>query len=248
MGNEKKWGKRKNVVLVIVFVLFTASIVYAIYMFLQAPAHGSKNTGERVKKDYFLLSLQCGVASVLVFLPKKVENKFELQVPNVIQIMYLVFLFASIFLGEVSNFYYRVPVWDRVLHFFSAGMLGTVGFFLVDIWTGLDKKHVQISPGIVSFFAFCFAMAASTIWEIYEYASDGILKTNMQKYISYEYEVLAGREVLFDTMGDFLVNTMGALVAVLIGYFYLHRSLKIQNNNNINQERRMKHENGEKIG
>ncbi|MGP6147111.1 hypothetical protein [Jeotgalibaca sp. A122] len=194
---------------------------------------GVENDGERVKSDYFLLSLQCGVASILVFLPRKIENRFQVQIPNIIQIMYLIFLFLSIFLGEVSNFYYRVPIWDRILHFFSAGMLGTIGFFLVDIWTGMDKKHVQISPGIVSFFSFCFAMTASTIWEIYEYTSDGILKTNMQKYISYEHEVLAGRNVLFDTMGDLLVNTMGALVAVLIGYFYLHRNLKTQNSNNI---------------
>lgn len=231
MRNEQKWGKGKNIILFIVLVILLASIFYAIYMFFQTTTGEAENAGERVKNDYILLSLQCGVASLMVFLPRKVEDKFQVQVPNIIQIMYLVFLFLSIFLGEVSNFYYHVPVWDRILHFFSAGMLGSVGFFLVDIWIGLDKKQVQISPGIVSFFAFCFAMTAGAIWEIYEYASDGLIGTNMQKYISYEQEVLVGREVLFDTMGDLLVNTLGALVAVLIGYIYLRRQVKSGINN-----------------
>ena len=59
MRNKEKLNKGKNLLLGIVFVLLVASIAYAIYMFFQTPAGEVEIAGERMKRDYVLMILQC---------------------------------------------------------------------------------------------------------------------------------------------------------------------------------------------
>jgi hypothetical protein len=47
------------------------------------------------------------------------------------------------------------------------------------------------------------------LWEIFEFAGDQLFGMNMQK------------EGLTDTMWDLIVDTLGAFVAAVFGYFYL---------------------------
>lgn len=227
-----KFDKGKNVLLAVVFILLVTSIVYATYMLFQAPSGVSTSAGERMKSDYVLMILQCTFGALVIFLPRRVEDRFEVDIPNLIEIIYIIFLFLAIYLGEVQNFYYLFPNWDTILHFFSAGMLGTVGFLLVDFLTGIEKLNLRLSPGFVSFFAFCFAITSGVVWEVYEFLADGILGTNMQKFTTYEGEILVGREALRDTMEDLIVDAAGSLLIVLIGYFYLKRKRKITLANN----------------
>ena len=223
---KRNMERRKKVVFNIVLFLLTVSIFYAIYMLFQAPGGPADNEAERVKSDYVLMLLQCIFGVVVMFVPRRVEDHFEVDIPNLIEIIYILFLFSAIFLGEVLNFYFRFSNFDNVLHFFSAGMLSVVGFILVDFLTGIEKLNLRLSPFFVSFFAFCFSITAGVVWEIYEFLADGMLGTNMQKFITTHGEVLVGREALNDTMVDFIVNTLGSLLVVTLGYFYLRRKRK----------------------
>ena len=126
-------------------------------------------------------------------------------------------LYAAIFLGEVRNFYYRFEYWDLILHTFSATMMGFFGFSLVEM-LNRENENVNLNAFFVAFFAFCFAMTIGSVWEIYEFVSDGLLKTNMQKYALETGIVLQGRNALSDTMEDIIVDAVGALVASTIGY------------------------------
>ncbi len=56
----------------------------------------------------------------------------------------------------------------------------------------------------------------------------GILGTNMQKFITFEGEMLIGREAVRDTMEDLIVDALGSLLIVLIGYFYLRRKRVVE--------------------
>lgn len=226
MEPERKLEKRKNVIFSIVLFLLVVSIFYAVYMLFHAPSGLAEYAGQRVKSDYVLMVLQCLFGAIVIFLPEKVEDRFEVRIPNLIKIIYIIFLFLAIYLGEVRNFYFRVPHWDNILHFFSATMSGALGFFLVDYLNGFDKLNLDLSPFFVSFFAFCFSVTVGAIWEIYEFLADGILGTNMQKFITFQGEVLVGREAISDTMEDIIVNTLGALLIVTLGYFYLQKSQK----------------------
>lgn len=219
----KKYEKRKKVIFKIVLGLLIVSIIYAIYMLFVAPSGDTPNEYERVKSDYVLMILQCIVGSIVIFLPSKIERKYSIDIPDLMEIIYFIFLFCAIYLGEVRNFYFKIPYWDLILHCFSATMLGAIGFFIVNYLNDIEKPYIQISPFFVALFAFCFALACGTVWEIYEFIADGVLRTNMQKFITEDGVVLIGREALVDTMEDIIVDAIGTLAVTIIGYFDLIR-------------------------
>lgn len=70
---------------------------------------------------------------------------------------------------------------------------------------------VSMSPAFVALFTFCFALALDVLWEIYEFTVDALFQTNMQKYALEGGEALAGQAALQDTMGDLIVDFIGAL-------------------------------------
>ena len=76
----------------------------------------------------------------------------------------------------------------------------------------------------MALFAFCFAVTCGTVWEIYEFAADHLLGTNMQKFITANGSVLIGHEAIVDTMEDIIVDTLGALVVTTIGYLNLKKA------------------------
>ena len=144
--------------------------------------------------------------------------------------MYYIFLYCAIFLGEVLQFYYLIPHWDTILHFFSGAMLGALGFILVSWLNDSEKVRVSLTPAFVALFAFCFALSCGAIWEIYEYVFDGLLGLNMQKFTTAEGVTLIGHAALMDTMKDIIVDALSALIIALIGYGKL-KSAKAPSNN-----------------
>lgn len=221
--------KRKTRIFKLVFILLLVSVFYAIYNLIQAPSGISNKEYELVKSDYILMILQCVVGMIVIFLPSQAEKKFGIDIPDTMEIMYFIFLFCAIYLGEVRNFYYKIPYWDTILHAFSAAMLGFLGFILVQFFNQHRIKGTQLSPFFVSLFAFCFAVTCGVVWEIYEYLADHILGTNMQKFMTATGTILSGHNALGDTMKDIIVDVIGALIVVIIGYIHL-KNLERKNN------------------
>ena len=131
--------------------------------------------------------------------------------------------YCAVFLGEVFEFYYAVPHWDTILHFFSGAMLGALGFILVDLLNREEKVRVKLSPLFVALFAFCFALATGAVWEIYEYACDALMGLNMQKYATEQGVQLVGRAALRDTMKDIIFDALAALLVAAAGYFSIRK-------------------------
>ncbi|MGM9897254.1 MAG: hypothetical protein ACI32W_04790 [Enterococcus faecalis] len=222
----QKFNKRKNFIFWTVLILLVLSIFYAIYMLATAPSGVAQNEYDRVKSDYVLMILQCATGCIVIFLPSKVEQRFRIDIPDIMEIMYFLFLFCAIYLGEVRNFYYKVPYWDLILHCFSAAMLGALGFLIVQFFNNTEKLNIRLSPFFVSLFAFCFAVTCGVVWEIYEFLADGVLGTNMQKFITADGIVLTGHEAVSDTMEDIIVDALGALIVTAIGYFNISKQQK----------------------
>lgn len=220
--HSAKWKDRVGQ---IVLVLLGISVIYAVYMLFTAPSGVPDNGFEKVKSDYVLTLLQCLVGVIVMFIPSVIEKKFSVDIPDVMEMLYFVFLFCAIYLGEVRDFYYRVPSWDLILHMFSGAMLGALGFVLVSFFNDSEKVNMQLSPIFVTLFAFCFALAAGTLWEIYEFLADGVLGTNMQKFITADREVLVGRDALVDTMEDLIVDALSSLAVCIIGFFTLKKKV-----------------------
>ncbi len=217
----KSVEKRKTLIFRIVLALLVVSVIYAAYMVSVAPSGMAENEYERVKSDYVLMILQCLVGSIVIFLPSKVEKRFHIDIPDIMEVMYFLFLFCAIYLGEVRNFYFKVPYWDMILHGFSAAMLGAFGFIIVNFLNDTERLNIRLSPFFVSLFAFCFAVTCGAVWEIYEFLADGLLGTNMQKFITADGTVMIGRDAVSDTMEDMIVDACGALIVTVAGYYHL---------------------------
>lgn len=205
------------------FVLFSliASAIYAIVSIVYAPPGPETVEHEKLKSDYVLTLLQCILGIIVIFLPSILERRLNLAVPNFMFVLYVIFLYAAIFLGEVRSFYYRVPHWDLILHGFSGLMFGALSFSVITLLNDIESIETHLSPAFVAVFAFTFALSMGVIWEIYEFAVDGIFGLNMQKYLTETGEPLVGRAALMDTMLDLIVDAIGALIMAVIGYISL---------------------------
>ena len=223
------WKTITGAILLITLIL---SIVYAVFHIVTASSSPvGLGLHKKLRNDYVLMLLQCILGLVVMAIPSIIERKWMIDIPSYMYIVYFVFLFCAIYLGEVQSFYYTIPHWDKILHFFSGAMLGALGFTLVDILNNSKKVEVQLSPFFVALFAFCFALAAGAVWEIYEYTFDGLLSLNMQKYALENGTLLVGRAALADTMGDIITDTISSLTISVIGFFLLknNKMRKVEN-------------------
>lgn len=197
-------------------------MAFIIYKIIVSPTSNTENIeGLRVKTDYILMLTQCILAVIAFFLPNIISKKTKIVIPSNMYIVYVLFLYAAVFLGEVRNYYYRVPHWDTILHACSGAMLGTLGFSFVNILNKHEKVHVELSPIFVALFAFGFAITLGVIWEIYEFSFDGLLGLNMQKIALEDGTKLVGRVALADTMEDLIVDFIGTFTMCTIGYISL---------------------------
>jgi len=205
-----------------IFATFAVSIVYVTVRIILAPTVApASEVPTRVKGDYVLMLLQCCLGLLAMLVPGMLINRLRLSIPTVMLVVYAVFLYCAIYLGEVRNFYFVVPHWDTILHIFSGAALGALGFSIVSILNKTESLHLSLSPIFVALFAFGFAVSLGVIWEIYEFAADIVLKTNMQKFALESGEQLVGQSALADTMKDLIVDTIGAFTVSVIGYMSL---------------------------
>lgn len=217
--NKRDW---KSIIGKFVLISFIAPMAFIIYKIIVSPTSNTENIeGLRVKTDYILMLTQCILGVLAFFLPNIISKKTKIVIPSNMYIVYVLFLYGAVFLGEVRNYYYRVPHWDTILHTCSGAMLGALGFSFVNILNKHEKVHVELSPLFVALFAFGFAISLGVMWEIYEFTFDGVLGLNMQKFALEDGTELIGRAAVTDTMEDLIVDSLGAFTMATIGYISL---------------------------
>lgn len=205
-----------------VFVSLVLSVAFSIVNIIIAPSKpipGEKFV--KLRSDYVLMLIQCIMGMLVMLLPSMIEKKWKINIPGFMHIVFVFFLYAAIYLGEVRSFYYNVPHWDTVLHTFSGAMIGALGFSLVKLLNDSEKVQINLSPLFVAVFAFSFALAIGALWEIYEFSFDKLLGLNMQKFAYEDGTLMAGRAALADTMKDLIVDSLGALATSIMGYISL---------------------------
>ena len=224
--------KSEKVARVLYFITLFSFIAALIYV----PVRAALDAVYREGTELHLIIFQTLFGLLVVNLPLILHRRFKWQIPGVFSAAYTVFLYASIFLGEVLVFYYRVPFWDDLLHLSSSMMLGLFGFSAVEMLNGnKERQGSNLSPFFVSVFSATFAISIGILWEIYEFTFDGILGLNMQKFAVENAENeellinLVGRAALMDTMIDIIIDTVGAVAVSLVGYVSLKRGWKFIN-------------------
>ena len=143
----------------------------------------------------------------LTLVPVYLQRFIGARVPAGFIVAVALFLMATLFLGEVRDFYNRFWWWDVVLHGGSAMAFGLIGFLFVFMLFQGDRYAAP--AWAVAFMSFSFAITIGALWEIFEFAMDQVFGLNMQK------------TGLVDTMWDLIVDTLGAGLGATAGFFYL---------------------------
>jgi len=174
---------------------------YILRLFILIAIIGSTYTGQ-----WIMVLLSSGIL-IMSFIPDIITKKTTINIPEEFELLFIIFIFAAVILGELNGYYTKIWWWDLMLHSIAGFNLGLWGLTILFIL--YEEEKVQASPILIAMFTFCFAMAIGAVWEIFEFAGDQILGTNML------------RSGLLDTMGDLIVDAIGALIASTLGYFYI---------------------------
>ena len=125
-------------------------------------------------------ALLCLLSLVLLFAPLFIQNKYEITLPDSLEISIYLFIFSAEILGEINNFYGIIPHWDTCLHTINGFLATAVGFSLVDL-LNKNSKDINLSPFYLCLVAFCFSMTIGILWEFFEYGMDKTFNMDMQK-------------------------------------------------------------------
>lgn len=156
---------------------------------------------------------QSGAETILIliitFLPTALDKHFQVKIPYEFESLAVLFIYLSLFLGEVHGYYLKYWWWDSALHLGSGLLLGILGFLLVYVMNEKRGSELGLKPAFMAIFAFMFAMGIAALWEIFEFAMDQLFNLTMQE------------TGLVDTMWDLIIDGIGALVISLLGWSYL---------------------------
>lgn len=123
----------------------------------------------------------CVLTLVLMTLPSFIENNWHIDIPDTLEIIVLLFIYAAEILGELSAYYVNFPFWDTMLHTTTGFLAAAVGFSLCDIFNRNEKIKFTLSPFFLAFVAFCFSMTVAVFWEFIEFGFDMTMGLDMQK-------------------------------------------------------------------
>ena len=87
----------------------------------------------------------CGLTLILMLIPSFVQVTFRVELPTALEIIILMFIFSAEILGEVNEFYIKIPGWDTLLH--------TLNGFLVSL---IDKIPSDGETFRLSAKGYCF--------------------------------------------------------------------------------------------
>jgi hypothetical protein len=167
------------------------------------------------------------VTFAITFLHDYFEKNKNIHIPDILESVIIIFIYAGIFLSARFNLYDDVFWWDVVLHTASGIILGFIGFLIIYKING--KYSMNISPLLVAVFAFTFAVTMDVFFEIYEFSMDVIFGTDMQSWNLPANTIELGKYYqgtgLRDTMSDLIFDTVGAL-SISVICFFLYKNEK----------------------
>lgn len=157
----KKWSKRLVDSIYIVVTMVTIVILLH----------------ELMTEDFYHCFL-CAVTLAVFAVPWIVEKMFRVKVGTGLKLGVWWLMFGAEILGEMNNFYGRIPFWDTLLHTSSGFLAAGLGLSLAMRWC--DGKG-KIAPIMGVLFAVTFSVTTSVIWEFCEFTTDQTVLTDGQK-------------------------------------------------------------------
>lgn len=227
---KTKLKERKPYYLIIArkFIFWSVVLMLMIAVFLLF-------TRKDANKGRLIFTMVQLIAMLFVLrIPKFIQELYHFEIPHLLDFVLISFAFCGFILGDVLNFYGKIPYWDSILHTFSGVVIAYIGFIVIQF---LDKEYtipLSVSPLFMSLIVVSVALAIGAIWEIGEYTVDDIFHTNNQQYMESTRSTLydendiplQGHEALNDTMKDLMLDLAGAIGVACIEYRKLEKKQK----------------------
>ena len=160
---------------------------------------------------------QCIYCLLFSFLPF-ILAKWNIHSTNTLRVY---FLFAIIvhYLGGGTLHYYRDVWWfSWVVHLINSFLIATIIY-------GMLLRHCKHQSRFFMFLTtVAFTALVGVLWEMCEFAIDGMSGTNMQRFNnSVTNEPFIGRRAVLDTMIDLMMDTLGGVMA---GLYFAFANIK----------------------
>lgn len=216
---DSNFTKFRKILCLGVAFIFSFTILYVLFTLISGIGNpGFLLRGKRTTGNLILIILKQLFGILVLILPYFMEKKFDFKIPDISLVLFYIFIFSALFLGEVRGFYSRFTEFDKFLHFISGMVLTMLGFHIVEIINKKGIRELNITPLFITLFAIGFALMCGNLWELYEFTMDGLFDMNLQRYREYSGTIRLGRAALMDTMTDLITNMIGSTVAGVIGY------------------------------
>ena len=215
---KERLNKLKKVLLSIVIALSIGTL-WRIFKVVDDP--------ERRQRLIFYMIQYVSMILVL-FAATFVRKRFDFNIPIILEASFVIFAFCGFILGDVFDFYGKIPIWDDILHTLSGVILAVVGLVVIGAFVNSQKIPISLSPLFVSIAVILFSLSLGALWEIGEYLYDDVMGTNTQQFmkstsgtLTDEEDIpLEGHEALEDTMMDLILDFGGAVAVATTYYIY----------------------------
>ncbi len=143
------------------------------------------------------------LAIMLVLAPQIIKFFYKISFSYLTQFIYLIFIFISMTLGIVFEFYNKIDWFDSFAHFLSGGLTAFGG--LVYIYKDKILKTTDLYFKL--FFINIFSLAIAGLWELFEFSVYVVSGVDMQHVSS---------TGVTDTMKDMIVALLGSFIVSII--------------------------------
>lgn len=183
---------------------------------------------------------------IFMLMPKKTMFR---NFPSLVQDGLILMIFAASFCGKFMNFYYDVRWWDSGMHLLSGGLCVLAGYEVVIAMQRRDKMTISVPIALLCALGFSFFV--STCWELFEFTADQVMCNSSTgavgdaqhwcRWLAEDTPKIATlfdpkyeeRWPIMDTMGDIVLNSIGAFVAwIVLKIFPYHHKGK----NDVNKQ------------
>lgn len=173
-------------------IIYIATVTFIIYGLVSG------------NKDYIMNGI---LTMIVMFLPRLIMKIFKFKASPFLNLLVQFFIFVSMFLGRLNNYYIKFSWWDLFLHATSGIVIFLVAYMIFLLQNDCEKDNVR--PILIITYTLLFAVAMTAVWEMWEFTGDKLWGLNSQ----------GGS--LQDTMEDIIAGSAGPLLMVPLLYSYL---------------------------
>lgn len=161
--------------------------------------------------------LNCVYCLLFSFLPF-ILKKWNIHSTKTLQVYFLIAIIVHFILGGTLHYYRDVWFFSFIVHLINSFLIATIIY-------GMLLRHCKNQSKFFMFLAtVAFTALIGVLWEVCEYAIDGLSGKNMQRFSdSVTGEPFVGRRALQDTMIDLMMDTLGG---VLAGLYFAYTNIK----------------------